>query len=149
MSKKSSNGCFGCLGTLLVYGFLFVGIGGCTNYFDYHYNHRVEITARAFITYGFFFHQDQATSIGITEGDTLHFLNKTSEPVLICIGYYGNCTTYNVDAQGPRELYAPGQQIRPGQIADVHFANAGTYVITTDTLPHLQFTVNVQEKSSD
>jgi len=142
--KNRSQGWLGCLGYIAFFAF----IVACTNYLNYNYNHRIVITKQAIMTY-FLFQSTQSSSLDISEGSTAHFLNQTAEPVLVCIGADGDCTLFKNNANGPRELYAPGQKIQPGQLADVTFKKEGTYVLTVSILPHARFTVHVTHHDSD
>jgi hypothetical protein len=134
--------------TYIVFIALIAGCAaGCASYFDYNYYNRVVITKQATMTY-ILFQPTQTSSLDISATDTLHFLNQTSEPALICISEGGGCMLFKDNVDGPRELYAPGRKIQPEQIVDVTFENEGRYVLTISTLPHTHLTVNVKQLST-
>ena len=81
-------------------------------------------------------------SIAITEGETIHFVNRSTViPQIICLGSDKRC---NPSAILPRGLKSPGVQIAPNQAKDILFDFYGTFHVTSIAVPgmNLQVTVN-------
>src|SRR5712691_3188861 len=64
----------------------------------------------------------------ITEGQTIHFVNRSSSITeVLCLGTNNRC---DPNAVLPRGLKSPGIQIAPGQAKDVVFDFYGTFHVT-------------------
>ncbi|HZS75408.1 MAG TPA: hypothetical protein VFA41_02240 [Ktedonobacteraceae bacterium] len=83
------------------------------------------------------------TSVSINEGESIHFVNQTNAPQVLCLGVEEEkmCA---VHAVAPAVLKNPGVRLQPGQSVDVLFDQFGTFVVTGPTLPgnNLRVTVN-------
>lgn len=79
--------------------------------------------------------------IEIAEGETLHFVNRSSTLTqILCLGTDTRCNTF---ALLPRGLKSPGVRIAPGQAKDVVFDTYGTFSITSTTASGVNLTVTV------
>ncbi len=80
-------------------------------------------------------------NIEITEGDTIHFVNRSSTITqILCLGFDKRCDRF---ALLPRGLNSPGVQIAPEQAKDVVFDTFGTFSITSTVIPGVNLTVTV------
>ncbi|MGB8344800.1 MAG: hypothetical protein WCD86_07945 [Ktedonobacteraceae bacterium] len=84
-------------------------------------------------------------SVVITEGETIHFVNKTSITQIICLGSNQRCDSTAIDPTviDPSALAGSGIRIAPGQAQNVIFTTYDTYYVTSTTSPGLNLTVNV------
>ena len=79
--------------------------------------------------------------IEITEGETIHFVNRSSTITqVLCLGTDNRC---NPLAVLPRGLKSPGIQIGPDQAKDVVFDFYGTFHVTSIVVPGMNLTVTV------
>ncbi len=79
--------------------------------------------------------------IEITEGETIHFINRSSTITqVICLGTDKRC---DPNAVLPRGLKSPGIRIAPDQAEEVVFDFYGTFHITSTTVPGMNLTVTV------
>jgi plastocyanin len=77
----------------------------------------------------------------ITEGQTIHFVNRSSSITLvICLGTNNHCDPY---AALPRGLKSPGIRIAPGQAKDIVFDFYGTFHVTSLIGSGMNLTVTV------
>ncbi len=80
-------------------------------------------------------------SIEITEGETIHFVNRSSTITqILCLGLDKRCDRF---ALLPRGLKSPGVQIAPDQAKDVLFDTFGTFSITSTAVPGMNLKVTV------
>ena len=80
-------------------------------------------------------------SIEITEGETIHFVNRSSTITqILCLGLDKRCDHF---ALLPRGLKSPGVQIAPDQAKDVLFDTYGTFSITSTAVPGMNLKVTV------
>jgi hypothetical protein len=80
-------------------------------------------------------------TIEITEGETLHFINRSSTITqVICLGTNQRCDPYAVL---PRGLRSPGIRIAPDQAGEAVFDFYGTFHVTSTTVPGMNLTVTV------
>lgn len=80
-------------------------------------------------------------SIEITEGETIHFVNRSSTITqILCLGLDKRCDRF---ALLPRGLKSPGVQIAPDQAKDVLFDTYGTFSITSTAVPGMNLKVTV------
>ncbi len=79
--------------------------------------------------------------IEITEGETIHFINRSSTITqVICLGTDKRC---DPNAVLPRGLKSPGIRIAPDQAEEVVFDFYGTFHITSTTVPGMNLIVTV------
>jgi plastocyanin len=87
------------------------------------------------------------SDITVNVGDHVHFANPSNGAVqVLCVGNEQHCVPADDE---PTELDAPGLRIQPGHTATVVFETAGDYEITSETMPHMNIMVHVQDNSSD
>lgn len=115
---------------LLVAFIIVVGV-----YSNFHTPPEVDVTSIGF----------SPQNIEITEGGTIHFVNKSSVTQVICIGSNQHCDSTAIDPTifNPSALAGTGIRIAPGQGADVTFNSYDTYNITSTTSPGLNLMVTV------
>lgn len=104
-------------------------------YSNFHTPPEVDVTVAGF----------SPQSVVITEGETIHFVNKSAITQVICLGSNQHCDSTAIDPTviDPSALAGSGIRIAPGQAQNVIFTTYDTYTITSTTSPGLNLTVNV------
>jgi hypothetical protein len=100
-------------------------------YNSFHKSPEVDVTITGFVP----------QNIEITEGETIHFVNRSSTLTqILCLGLNQSCNRYAILPHG---LTSPGVQIAPDRAKDVVFDYFGTFHITSTTVPGMNLTVTV------
>lgn len=104
-------------------------------YSNFHVPPEVDVTAIGF----------SPQTIEITEGETIHFVNKSLVTQVICLGSNQHCDSTAIDPTviDPSALAGSGIRIAPGQGQNVTFTTYDTYTVTSTTSPGLNLTVTV------
>ena len=81
------------------------------------------------------------TTIEITEGETVHIVNRSGAVQVLCLGLDRTC---DASAVAPKALKAPGIRLAPGASINVAFELYGTYNVTSRSAAgvNLQITVD-------
>lgn len=104
-------------------------------YSNFHTPPEVDVTVAGF----------SPQNVNITEGETIHFVNKSSITQVLCLGSNQHCDSTAIDPTviDPSALAGSGIRIAPGQTQNVTFTTYDTYNITSTTSPGLNLSVNV------
>ena len=88
--------------------------------------------------------------IEITEGETVHFVNRSSTAQILCLGMDKSCDRSAVLflEMPPQALFSPGLRLAPHQTKDVVFDTDGTFTITSTVVPGMNLTVTVDAGAS-
>ena len=87
-------------------------------------------------------------TIEISEGTTIHFVNRSSAVTqILCLGSDQRCDRSvplsSLQPPPPRDLLGPGVRIGPEQAKDVVFDTAGIFNITSAVVPGMNLIVTV------
>ena len=83
--------------------------------------------------------------IEISEGQSIHFVNRSSKTQILCEGIDKRCdrpAALFLETP-PQVLYSPGLRLAPEQTKDVVFDTDGTFTITSTVVPGMNMTVTV------
>jgi len=88
-------------------------------------------------------------NVEIIEGETIHFVNKSSITQVLCLGSNQHCDSSGIDPTSiiPSALAGSGIRLAPGQAQNVIFTTYDTYTVTSATSPGLNLTVTVDSGS--
>lgn len=99
-------------------------------YLRFHSPVEVDVTASGFAR----------SSIEITEGETVHFVNQSNTVQVLCLGVN---TTCDAGAIAPTALKKPGIRLAPGASINVPFELFGIYIVTSATKTGVNLTITV------
>jgi hypothetical protein len=101
-------------------------------YIQFHAPVELDVTSQGFAR----------NTVEITEGETIHFVNRSDAVQVLCLGADKTCDT---SALAPKLLKEPGLRLAPGANVSVLFELYGTYnvtILTTSTADNLTITVD-------
>ncbi|HKV56829.1 MAG TPA: hypothetical protein VJO32_01050 [Ktedonobacteraceae bacterium] len=99
-------------------------------YLQFHKTPEMDLTSKGF----------SLSTVEITEGETVHFVNQSNVTQVLCLGEDKVCDTHAV---APRALKTPGIQLKPGDAINVVFEQYGTYNITSTNITGVNLTITV------
>src|ERR1700680_3886163 len=99
-------------------------------YLQFHKPVEMDLTSRGF----------SLSTIEITEGETIHFVNQSGITQVLCVGRDNACDKKRVS---PKVLKNPGIRLKPGDSIDVLFDLFGTYAITSASIKGVNLTITV------
>ena len=104
-------------------------------YSNFHTPPEIDVTVAGF----------SPQNIVITEGEAIHFVNKSAITQVICLGSNQHCDSTAIDPTviDPSALAGSGIRLAPGQTQNVTFSTYDTYTVTSTTSPGLKLTVIV------
>lgn len=101
-------------------------------YIQFHQPVELDVTSQGF----------GRNTVEITEGETIHFVNRSGVVQVLCLGQDKTCDTRAI---APTLLKQPGLRLAPGASISVPFELYGTYnvtILTTTTGDNLTITVD-------
>lgn len=101
-------------------------------YIQFHQPVELDVTSQGFVR----------NTVEITEGETIHFVNRSGVVQVLCLGQDKTCDT---SALAPTLLKNPGLHLAPGASISIPFELYGIYnvtILTTTTGDNLTITVD-------